>query len=346
MKLVLEDGTIFQGSSFGADREVGGEVVFNTAMTGYPELLTDPAYRGQILVLTYPLQGNYGIARGPFESDRIQVQGLVVAHATAQPHHHESVQSLEDWLIKEAVPGIQAFDTRSLVSHLRDEGTMRGFLLHDETRCEAETLDLSAVECVNLGESRSYPAGPLMVLAIDPGMRESALQSLVGRNVSVLRYPAMSSWEEVVSQVDGIILGSGPGDPASWRALTARISRLLEGDRPILGLCLGHQLLALAAGARTFKLSYGHRSVNQPVRDLRTQRAYSTSQNHGFAVDPSSLPADLWDVWCTNLLDGTIEGIRHRHRPFLGVQFHPESTPGPRDTDFLFDEFQDFFQSA
>lgn len=339
MKLVLEDGRIFEGTAFGADREVGGEVVFHTGMTGYPELLTDPAYRGQILVLSYPLQGNYGVARGPFESDRIQVQGLVISTMAVYPNHHASVRSLAEWLEAEGVPGLQGVDTRAIACHLRAHGSMRGYLLRPDakTPCEAPRFDLADAEGWAL-EVHHYPAGPLTVLAIDFGMRESAIRSLTRRGVSVLRYPASARWEEALPQVAGVLLSSGPGDPADWRSLVTRLARLLEGEQPLMGICLGHQLLALAAGGRTFRLAHGHRSSNQPVLDLRTQRAYSTSQNHGYAVEPESLPAE-WEPWCINLHDGSNEGLRHRKKPFLGVQFHPEAAAGPRDTSFLFDEF-------
>jgi carbamoyl-phosphate synthase small subunit len=340
-KLVFEDGTTFGGTGFGADRVVGGEVVFNTAMTGYPETLTDPAYRGQILVLANPLQGNYGVARGPFESKRIQVQGLVIAQLAASPHHHSCVQTLGSWLAAGDVPGILEIDTRAVVGYLRDHGPMRGFLLRTGTAMttDAERVDMTnVVALVEPREVRRYEAGPCWVLAIDTGMRESAILALLRRGISVLRYPASGPWHEALPHMDGVLLGSGPGDPTHARPLVERLSRLFQDDLPIFGICLGHQLLALAAGASTQQLAHGHRSSNQPVLDLRTQRAYSTSQNHGYAVDAASLPP-AWEAWCVNLHDGSNEGIRPRSKPWVGVQFHPEAAAGPRDTAFLFDEF-------
>ena len=353
MRLVLADGTAFEGAPFGAARATAGEVVFHTGQTGYPEMLTDPAYRGQILVLAQPLQGNYGVDRGPFESERAQVEGLVIGHLAARHHPRDGVRSLDDWLASEGVPALQGVDTRAIVRHLQVNGTMAGHLhLHDTARAGAPG-SVEAAEPPSAARGlpvapqavRRYPAGPLWVLAIDTGIRESAVRSLVDRGVSVVRYPASGAWSEALGWVDGILLGSGPGDPAAWRSLVERITELIAADLPIFGICLGHQLLALAAGARTFKLPYGHRSANQPVLDLRTGRSYSTSQNHGYAVDPASLPPE-WVPWSVNLHDGSNEGIRHRHKPFVGAQFHPEAATGPRETGFLFDEFIDAIRVA
>lgn len=330
-ELALADGTTFVGTAFGACRGAAGEVVVATGPAGYPEALTDPAYQGQLLVLAAAHQGNHGVAPGPFESLRIQVRGLVVSQLAARPSHHAAARSLPAWLAAEGVPGLRGIDVRGLADHLRDRGAMTGRLRHAAPEGPAVS------DPAPLG-IRRYPAGPLHVLAIDPGMRESAVAALVRRGVSVTRYPADAPWHEALPHVDGVLVGSGPGDPAAWGELTARLAALLDGARPVLGICLGHQLLARAAGARTFPLRHGHRSANQPVLDLRTGRAYSTAQNHGYAVDPASLPA-AWEAWCVNLHDGSNEGIRHRGRPIMGVQFHPEATPGPRDMAFVFDEF-------
>jgi carbamoyl-phosphate synthase small subunit len=338
MQLTLKDGTVIGGRSFGAEASVAGEVVFNTGMTGYVETLTDPSYRGQILVLTYPLQGNYGVPTGPFESGRIQVQGLIVTHYSAAPSHHASVRSLGDWLRSEGIPAMEGVDTRALTRHLRQHGTMSGQL--DAGGPTTPAIDMTrVVELVSPKAVVRYPgAGALRILVIDTGAKETIIRSLLRRHVTVIRAPYQADWEPLLDEVDGVQLTNGPGDPADLGPLVKRIEKILERDLPTFGICLGHQLLALAAGGATYKLPYGHRSQNQPVMDLATRRAFVTSQNHGYAVQPSSLPLD-WEPWFVNLNDGTNEGIRHRFRPFRSVQFHPEAAAGPRDTGFLFDDF-------
>jgi carbamoyl-phosphate synthase small subunit len=341
MKVVLSDGTSFIGKSFGASRDVGGEVVFNTGPTGYVEALTDPSYHGQILVLTYPLQGNYGVPEGPFESAQIQCSGLVVHRYTPRPSHHASVRTLGDWLCQSNVPAIEGIDTRVLTRRLRERGTMQGWLVsNDDARGEAESIDMVTVaRRVVPNDIVSYQGGDGRVLVIDTGIKDSILRALRRRGLSVVRAPFHASWEPLVDEVDGVLIGNGPGDPMSLAPLVARIrSVVLSRNVPTFGICLGHQLLSLAAGARTYKLPYGHRSQNQPVQDVFTQRAYVTSQNHGYAVDAKTVPSD-WEPWFVNLNDGTNEGVRHRTRPFMSVQFHPEGAPGPRDTAYLFDDF-------
>ncbi len=343
MNLVLEDGTICAGKPFGAPRDVAGEVVFNTGLTGYVETLTDPSYRGQILVLTYPLQGNYGVPAGPYESGRIQVQGLVVSHYSSAPSHHASVRSLGSWLESEGVPALFGVDTRTLTRRLREHGTMPGFLLGaGETaarKARADVVDMRrVVDDVTPREVVRYEGGSLRVLVIDTGAKENIVRSLRKRGAAVIRAPFHTHWESLLGEVDGVMLTNGPGDPADLGGLTERLRGCLSRGLPTFGICLGHQLLARAAGARTFKLKYGHRSQNQPVIDLVTQRAYVTSQNHGYAVAEDTIPAD-WEPWFQNLNDGTNEGIRHRYRPFRSVQFHPEAAAGPRDTAYMFDDF-------
>jgi carbamoyl-phosphate synthase small subunit len=345
VRLVLDDGSSFDGRSFGARRDVAGEVVFNTGHTGYVEALTDPSYRGQILLLTYPLQGNYGVPEGPFESARIQVQGLIVSSVSARPSHHAAVKALSDWLQAEQVPAVEGIDTRALTRRLRDHGTMGAYLLDDSHRDmdaakrTAHRIDMATVaESAVLREIVRYPGGDLTALVIDTGAKENLVRSFQSRGVSVIRCPFFVDWERFCDDVDGVVLTNGPGDPSDLAALSERLRLLFERGIPTFGICLGHQLLARAAGATTYKLKFGHRSQNQPVVDLGTQRAYVTSQNHGYAVDESSLPPD-WEPWFVNLHDGTNEGIRHRYRPFRSVQFHPEGAPGPRDTAFLFDDF-------
>jgi carbamoyl-phosphate synthase small subunit len=345
MNLVLADGTVCAGRPFGARREVKGEVVFNTGLTGYVETLTDPSYRGQILVMTYPLQGNYGVPEGPFESKQIQVQGLIVSSYSAQPSHHAAVRTLGAWLTAEGVPALEGIDTRSLTRRLREHGTMAGCLLETGTTLagageRADAVDMArVVDLVSPREVVRYAGGSdLRILVIDTGAKENIIRSLQKRGATVLRAPAQANWEPLLEEVDGVMLTNGPGNPADLGALVERLRTVLARGLPTFGICLGHQLLGLAAGAKTYKLKYGHRSHNQPVIDLVTSRAYVTSQNHGYAVEDDSLPSD-WEPWFRNLNDGTNEGIRHRYRPFRSVQFHPEAAAGPRDTAYMFDDF-------
>ncbi len=349
MKLILEDGTLLEGWSFGADRDVRGEVVFNTGLTGYPETLTDPSYRGQILVMTYPLQGNYGVPKGPFESHRIQVQGLVVTHYSSAHSHHASVKSLGDWLKEEGIPAIEGIDTRSLTRRLRKNGTMDGYLLAADASAtpheiESRKAKAHAVEMKRVVEDvvpervHRFPGGDLKILVIDTGAKENIQRSLQARGATVILAPFSANWEPMLNEVDGVMLTNGPGDPQDLGDLVGKVKTILAKGVPTFGICLGHQLLSLAAGANTYKLKYGHRSQNQPVMELSTQRAYVTSQNHGYAVDDATLPSD-WEPWFRNLNDGTNEGIRHRFRPFRSVQFHPEASSGPHDTAHLFDDF-------
>lgn len=344
MKLHLADGTAVEGRLFGADREVRGEVVFNTGMTGYVETLTDPSYRGQILVLTYPLQGNYGVPDGPFESPRIQVEGLVVTRYSPNPSHHLAAQSLGAWLKSNDVPAIEGVDTRSLTRRLREHGTMDGYLLRSATapgtaQDVVAPVDMTHVaELVARGEVTRDPGGDIRLLVIDTGAKASILRCLRERGAGLIVAPFTTSWEPLLAEVEGVVLTNGPGDPADLLPLVERVRTILAMGLPVLGVCLGHQLISLAAGAQTYKLRYGHRSQNQPVRDVLTGRAYITSQNHGYAVDEKTLPDD-WVPWFVNLNDGTNEGVQHRRLPVRAVQFHPEASAGPHDTAFLFDEF-------
>jgi carbamoyl-phosphate synthase small subunit len=354
MKLSLEDGTELEGTAFGAIRPVTGEVVFNTAMSGYVETLTDPSYRGQILVCTYPLIGNYGVppARSPlsldapFESGAIQVQGLVVQSYVDRYSHHAASRSLGEWLREESIPGVTGIDTRTLTRRLRERGTMTGWLAPaelepEEARARAASVDMSA-EVFRVVAPRApidYPGGPLRVLLVDVGAKDGIVRSLLARGASVRRVPWHASLSEHAAEADGIVIGNGPGDPQDLGALVQQLRGLLDSFRkPIFGICLGNQILALAAGGTTYKLPYGHRGVNQPVQDQLSRRCFVTSQNHGYAVDESSLPAE-WEPWFVNVNDGTNEGVRSHLRPYFSVQFHPEGCPGPKDTSFLFDDF-------
>ena len=341
MKLVLGDGTVFGGTAFGADRDAAGEVVFNTGMTGYVEALTDPSYRGQILVLTYPLQGNYGVPASPWESGRIQVDGLVIARLAVRPTHPGMRETLGEWLERAGVPAIQGVDTRALTRLLRAQGTMTGNLMRDggSSSEHPSRVDMKRVaELVTEPGIHHEGTGKRRVLVIDCGTKRSIIASLLERDFSVVRAAFFEKWEPLVDQVDAVVLPNGPGDPADLGSLVERLRPLLAGKKPVLGICLGHQLLALAAGATTYKLPYGHRSQNQPVVDVTTGRAYLTSQNHGYAVRSESLPGDFVE-WFKNLNDGTNEGVRHTSLPIMSVQFHPEAASGPHDTQHVFDRF-------
>jgi carbamoyl-phosphate synthase small subunit len=352
--LRLDDGTVFEGCLFGSPRAVCGEVVFNTGMTGYVETLTDPSYAGQILVLTYPLVGNYGVPEPragrllarPYESDRIQVQGLVVQHYIDDYSHHAAARTLRQWLLDEDVPGVTGVDTRTLTRRLRESGTMQGWIAPagmtlEEARARATPVDMQKEVFYRVAPSEpvTYGTGDLTVLLIDAGAKDNLVRSLLERHVRVIRAPWHAALAPLAKQSNGIVIGNGPGDPKDLGPLIEQVRGLLgDGTKPILGVCLGNQILALAAGGDTYKLPYGHRSVNQPVQDLLTRRGYITSQNHGYAVRDESLPPD-WEPWFVNANDGTNEGIRSRSKPFASVQFHPEAHPGPTDTGFLFDDF-------
>jgi carbamoyl-phosphate synthase small subunit len=354
IKLLLEDGTEMSGRAFGAAAgSVGGEVVFNTAMTGYVEALTDPSYCGQILVLTYPLVGSYGVPaprapgslNGPYESGRIQIQGLVVQSYVDKYSHHAATRSLSAWLEAEGIPGITGIDTRTLTRRLREHGTMRGWLvpaMDDATRARkaAATVDMKEVFLrVAPDKVMRYEGGPLKVLLVDAGAKDKIVRSLLKRGATVVRAPWHNDLAPLAAECDGIVIGNGPGDPKDLMVLVAQMRSLLASYRkPVFGICLGHQILALAAGGDTYKLPYGHRGVNQPVQDLITRRCYITSQNHGYAVRQDALPGD-WEPWFVNVNDGTNEGIRARARPFSSVQFHPDASPGPEEAAFLFDDF-------
>ncbi len=353
VKLVLEDGTEIGGSSFGATTSVAGEIVFNTGMTGYVEALTDPSYRGQILVLTYPLVGNYGVPPPrppdsidpPYESGRIQVQGLVVQNYVESYSHHAATRSLGEWLASEGVPGITGVDTRALTRRLRESGTLPAWLGPAEEgpteRRRAATVEMREEVFRLVAPARvvHHAGGKLRILLVDTGAKDNMVRSLLSRGASVVRAPWHAPLAALARDADGIMLGNGPGDPQDLRQLVGDVRGLLESyDRPIFGICLGNQILALAAGGDTYKLPYGHRGVNQPVQDLLTRRCYITSQNHGYAVRDESLPEE-WEPWFVNVNDGTNEGVRSRLRPCFSVQFHPEASPGPRDTAYLFDDF-------
>ncbi len=351
VRLVLEDGSVFEGKSFGYRGSVAGEVVFYTGMTGYPESLSDPSYTGQILVPTFPMVGNYGVPSREekggisryLESQRIMASGLVVSDYAALYSHWNAQTSLAEWLVENRVPGITGVDTRALTKILRSRGSMLGKIEFRDDPVEFYDPNLeNLVARVSTPGKMVYGEGARRVVLVDCGVKNNIIRCLLARGVTVVRVPW--DYDFTVEEHDGVLLSNGPGDPALCGAAVENIRKALEGGKPIMGICLGNQLLARAAGATTYKLKFGHRGHNQPVLLTGTDRCFITSQNHGYAVAPGSLPAE-WEPLFTNVNDGTNEGIRHREKPFFSVQFHPEAASGPVDTEFLFDEFLQMMDS-
>ena len=350
--LVLSDGTSFRGESFGFESPVAGEVVFNTAMTGYPESLTDPSYAGQLMVLTYPLVGNYGVP--PFsieadgipsfmESDRIYASAIIVADYSERNSHWNSVESLGDWLKREGVPGITGIDTRELTKVLREHGVMMGKILFDDQPDvipEAEYEGVNFVDKVSCKNVIRYNEGVgKKIVLVDCGVKANIIRCLVERNVEVVRVPW--NYDYTSMDFDGLFLANGPGDPDMCVDAVNILRRQMNiSKKPICGICMGNQLLAKAGGASIYKIKYGHRSHNQPVRMVGTNNCYITSQNHGYAVDAKTLGKE-WEEFFVNMNDGSNEGIRHKTNPWFSSQFHPEACSGPVDTEFMFDKFID-----
>ena len=343
--LVLEDGTEYRGYSFGAESSAAGEVVFNTGMVGYVESLTDPSYTGQILTLTYPLIGNYGVPGkttehglpGSFESERIHITALIVSDYSRDYSHWNAQRSLADWLKSENIPALTGIDTRALTKRLREKGAMLGKVVFREDVEFYDPNQENLITRVSIKEPKVYneKGGP-GILVIDCGAKSNIMRSLIRKGCRVLRVPCDFDFSDL--NFDGVLISNGPGDPKMCPDTVASVKKCLDQEVPTFGICLGNQILALAAGADTYKLKYGHRSQNQPCLQEGTKRCYITSQNHGYAVDTASLP-EGWEPWFTNVNDDTNEGIRHVEKPFMSVQFHPEHTPGPVDTAFLFDLF-------
>ena len=362
--LVLEDGTIFLGNGFGAQRKVSGEVVFSTSMVGYPESLTDPSYQGQILTLTYPLIGNYGVPPYKcdefgvpifFESIGIKVTGLVIQELCSFPYHWASERTLDEWLRSEGVPGICNIDTRRLTKKLREKGVMLGILEVCEQGYEPDIEQLlkevkhvpdpnvrDLVNEVTIKEPIHYKSGNKgRVVLVDCGVKAGIIRSLFQREAEVIRVPYTFSADEILEyKPDGVLISNGPGDPKSMsKEPIEAAASIIEEDIPVMGICLGNQIISLALGGDTYKLKYGHRSQNQPAYDLETGRCYITTQNHGYATNADSLKENGLEVWFINANDKTVEGIKHRNRKTFAVQWHPEASPGPYDTEFLFDLF-------
>jgi len=357
--LVLEDGRTFVGRSFGADGETFGEMVFNTSMSGYQEILTDPSYAGQIVAMTYPLIGNYGVNEEDVESRRPWVEGFVVREASRIKSNHRSTASLQDYLKQNNIVGIEHIDTRALVRHIRDKGAMRAGISTTDTNAKSllekifatpKMANRELASTVTVKERYEYvkaetrPVGRVRnaqyhIVAYDFGVKTNSLREFARFGCRVTVVPAKTSADEVLAlKPDGIFLSNGPGDPASMTKVVDEIKKLTESQTPMFGICLGHQLIGEAFGAETYKLKFGHRGGNQPIKDLTTGKIEIAAHNHGFAVAPENLPADV-EVTHINLNDQTIAGLRHKTLPVFSVQYHPESAPGPHDSEYLFERF-------
>jgi len=351
IQLVLENGTIFQGKSFGYESPTAGEVVFSTAMVGYPESLTDPSYAGQILTVTYPLIGNYGVPADIvenklskfYESEIIHVKGLIISDYSFEYSHWNAEKSLSEWLIEQKIPAMYDVDTRELTKLIRESGTLKGKFVFPEME-EVPFLDTDAINWVaevSCKEVLTYGNGSKRIVLVDCGVKHNIIRCFMKRDVTIIRVP----WDYDFNQLefDGLFISNGPGNPEYCGTTVVNIQKALEKNIPTFGICMGNQLLCVAGGAKTYKLKYGHRSHNQPVIMAGTDRCFITSQNHGYAVDNHTLGAD-WEPLFINLNDDTNEGIRHKTKPFFSAQFHPEASSGPTDTEFLFDEFLDTIQ--
>lgn len=346
--LVLTDGTVFCGEGLGWTGRAQGEIVFNTSMVGYQEILTDPSYAGEIITFTYPLIGNYGTNNGDWESRNIFARGLIIKECCEGPSNWRSSESLQEFLKEHKLVGIQGIDTRAVTKHLRYHGTMGGIIANDGTDLEelkemVKTVPpLSGqqlIKEVSTPFTYTLPGGPTRVVVMDFGVKNNSLRKLQQHGCTVIVVPAQASAVEILGyKPDGILLSNGPGDPQDVPYAVETIKELIQHEIPIFGICMGHQLLGLALGGKTYKLKFGHRGGNHPVKDIKTGRVYITSQNHGFAVDPESLSKDV-EVTHINLNDNTVEGLRHKSLPISSVQYHPEAAPGPQDSAYLFEEF-------
>ena len=354
--LVLEDGSAYRGQAFGAARPAHGEVVFSTSMTGYQEMLTDPSFAGQIVVPTYPLIGNYGISERDFESARVQVAGFVVREHSLRPSHALSTSTLDEFLKSQGVAGISGVDTRAITRRLRTRGVMKGVIAVDEMPEQAlarlrdlpDYGDTDFVQQVSTAEAYDWDKPdmtdvgiqdrPYRILVDDCGLKYNILRMLRARGCEVKALPAKTTAEDILAQKpDGVVMSPGPGDP-ELLDYAVEAARGIAGRVPILGICLGNQMIGRAFGGKTFKLKFGHRGANHPVKDLATGRVYITAQNHGYAVDPDTLPSEL-QVSHVNLNDGTVEGLRHTTMPIMTIQYHSEASPGPLDNEYIFDRF-------
>lgn len=344
IELVLLDGSVITGKSFGYKGSAAGEIVFNTAMTGYPESLTDPSYSGQILVLTYPLIGNYGVPDNAkengtlcfFESEKIHVSGLIISEYSRESSHWNAQKTLSEWLIENKIPGVCDVDTRALTKIIREKGTMPAKIVWNNEYIDFASENRNLVASVSCKQITTYGEGRFKIILVDCGVKNNIIRKLLRPDFMVTRVPWDYEFSE--EEYDGLLLSNGPGDPKNCEKTINEIAKSLRKEKPVFGICLGNQLLCLAAGGNTYKLKYGHRSHNQPVLLNGTNRCFITSQNHGYASDTGSLPPG-WKPFFTNVNDNTNEGIIHESGLFFATQFHPEASSGPTDTDFLFDKF-------
>ena len=341
--LILQDGTTFKGTLYGYKKETSGEIVFNTCMTGYTNSMTDPSYYGQILVFTYPLIGNWGVLKNmEFESEKIQVKGIVVSEISKFYSHFNSVSSLHEWCFKNKIPILSGIDTRYLTQILRKFGTMLGGIFFKK-KDNLKFDDINKINLVKFVSNNKIqiiakPNFKYTVVLYDLGVKKSIITSLLKRKIRIIKVPWNFNIDKLKVKFSGVVISNGPGDPKNVKHTIKEVQKIIRKDIPILGICLGNQIIALALGADTYKLKFGHRSLNQPVLNEKTKKAFITSQNHGYAVDIKSLPKNL-KVWFKNLNDGTCEGLYHTKKRIISTQFHPEAKPGPKDTEWIFNEF-------
>ena len=362
-KLILEDGSVFDGTGFGYPSEIAGEVVFNTGMVGYTETLTDPSYRGQILCMTYPLVGNYGVPSIGvkdehglpkfFESDKIQIRALLIHDLSDIASHWSCTKTLDQWLYEEKIPGIHGIDTRELTKKLRVKGVMMGAIVVSKKPIEESRLKkllgsakyegLNFMPEVSTSQPQEYgDKEKNCIVVLDTGVKYSIIRNIIRTGFRVVRLPWDATYEQVMSHdPKGVVISNGPGDPKVCKDTIKTASKLIERSTPTLGICLGNQILALASGANTYKLKFGHRGQNKPCIDQRNNKVYVTSQNHGYGIDPKTLGKTGFKIWFVNADDGTVEGIEHKNKPIIAVQFHPEASPGPYDCMYVFDRFKE-----
>lgn len=351
IKLVLEDGTEFIGKSFGFNKSVAGEVVFNTSMTGYPENLSDPSYTGQILVATYPLIGNYGVPDEIsengilkfFESDKLRISALIISDYSFSYSHWNSNKSLASWLKENKIPGIFGIDTRALTKIIREKGALLGKVIYNDVDVDFyDPNQDNLVDQITTSKVTAYGNGKYKIILVDCGVKNNIIRCLLKRDTTVLRVPA--NYDFTKEEYDGVFLSNGPGDPKKSETTIENVKKAFDIGKPIMGICLGCQIMALASGADTYKLKYGHRSHNQPVLHVGSNKCHITSQNHGFAINTETMPED-WESLFINVNDQTCEGIKHKSKPFFASQFHPEASSGPTDTEYLFDDFMELVRN-